>query len=181
MTDGLDMTSPVDRLIFNYTHARRSWESWCYMVNYKVKVENHEITNYINNDNLLVHFRYLALKDFHIEITKIIKESNNYCDNIFKLLKELTKDDNPKKDEAFKNLDELNKCEETIKAIIGARDKYFAHLDPDYKEYLKNVPLMDFNHCFVAIENGIMTLTSKEILLSRLDKIPSRDEFQIKM
>ena len=147
MTEGLDMTIPSERLIFNYTHARRSWESWCYMVNYDVKVDNTEISDFVTNDNLLVHLRYLGLKDFHVEITKIIKESNNYSDNIFKLLKAITNHDNPKKADALKNLEELNNCSEIIKSIIAARDKYFAHLDPDFNEYLKSLSILDINHC----------------------------------
>jgi hypothetical protein len=143
MTDELDMTNPYDRLIFNYSHARRSWE--------------------------------------YIEITKIIKESKNNGDNIFKFLKAVTNEENPKKHEAIKCIEQLNECSEIINSIIGARDKYFAHLDPDFKPYLKSLSLMDINRCFIAIEKGIMILTSKETLLSQLDKIPSRDEFQLIM
>lgn len=181
MTDNLEMTTPFERLVFNYANARRSWECWCFMVNHQIKVDRHEIHAYINNDSLLFHFRYLALKDFHIEITKIIKESWSCKDNVFKLLKSLTNEGNPKKDEAAICLIQLNECKAIMKSIIDARDKYFAHLDPNFKEYLKDLIIMDVNHCFAAIENSIMTLTSKEILLSQLDKIPSRDEFQLKM
>lgn len=181
MTDELDMTNPLDRLIFTYAHARRSWGSWCYMVDHNVKIDRPDINEYVNNDNLLSHLRYLALKDFNIEITKIIKESRNNSDNIFKYLKELTGDANPKKSVVEECLEQLNSCASTIKSIVGWRDKYFAHLDPDFEQHIKSIPLVDINKCFAAIENSIMTLTSKDTLLSQLDKIPSRDEFQLKI
>ena len=56
MTDNLDMTTPFERLIFNYANARRSWECWCFMVNHQVKVDRPEIDAYINNDNFLFHY-----------------------------------------------------------------------------------------------------------------------------
>ena len=181
MTDELDMTKPLDRLIFNYAHARRSWESWCFLVDHDVKIERPEILEYVNDDNLLSHLRYLALKDFHIEITKIIKESKNNSDNIFKFLKELTVDTNPKSSEAKECLEQLNLCTSIIKSIVDWRDKYYAHLDPNFEQHIKSIPLVDINKCFIAIENSIMALTSRDTLLSQLDKIPSRDEFQLKI
>ena len=181
MTEALDMSKPFDRLIFNYAHARRSWECWCFMVDHQTKVQRHEINDYIDNNDLLFHLRYLALKDFHIEFTKIIKESKNNGDNIFKFLKALISHENVNKNDAIKCLEQLNSCDEIMKVIIGARDKYFAHLDPDFNSYLKTFSIMDINKCFVAIENSIMTITSREALLSQLDKIPSRDELKLKM
>lgn len=151
MTEAFDMNNPIDRLIFNYAHARRSWECWCYMVDYQTKVQRHEIHNYINNNDLLKHLRYLALKDFHIEITKVIKESRNNGDNIFKFLKALTNHENIKKNAALKCLEQLYECEEIMKIMIGARDKYFAHLDPDFNNYLKTFSIMNVNECFIAI------------------------------
>lgn len=68
-----------------------------------------------------------------------------------------------------------------MKIMIGARDKYFAHLDPDFNNYLKTFSIMNVNECFIAIENSLMIISSRETLLFHLAQIPSRDELQLKI
>lgn len=171
------MNTPISRLLINYSNARRSWEAWLFMANYHLTKPDPNEREYINNNELLHHLRYLAFKNFHIEIYKIVKVSKNNNDNIFNLLEKLIERNNSKRLSAEKNLLKLTKNKNTIKRICDIRDKIYAHLDEDYKSYQKQgVPINFYLDCFVAIEEGIMTLTSLKTLQSFLDKIPSKDD-----
>ena len=87
------MTSAIKRLLKNYSNARQSWESWCYMINYNCKERDSTIPKYIDTNELLFHLRYLAMKDFHIELYKILKQTKNNQDNIFTLLENVSESD----------------------------------------------------------------------------------------
>lgn len=174
------MNTPIDRLLKNYSNARRSWETWCFMVNFNLKDPKPDIANYVLNNELLSHLRYLAFKDFHIEMYKIIKNTKNNEDNIVFLLEKLKVDDETKREVIEKNLLELKNNSTTIELICKTRDKFYAHLDKNYESY-KDIGLsmpMALN-CFIAVENSIITLTSREILQTYLDKIPSKDDMHL--
>src|SRR5258706_15605703 len=87
------MDTKLDRLLKNYSNARRSWESWCFMVNFNLDKPNAEVREKVDNNPLLFHLRYLALKDFYIEVYKVLKNSKNNSDNIFSQLQELKEND----------------------------------------------------------------------------------------
>jgi hypothetical protein len=170
----------IERLLRNYSNARRSWESWCFMANFNLDNRNQGIVRFIDDNPLLFHLRYLALKDFHIEIYKILKESRNSTDNIFYLLKDLMKNDPIKKFDVEINLLKLKDINQTIKDLCDLRDKYYAHTDEDYESYLSvKVSLPSILLCFIAIEKSIITLTSIEVIQDLLDKIPSRNDFRL--
>jgi len=150
------------------------------MVNFDLKGSKFETAKYIRGNDLLFHLCYLALKDFHIEMYKILKESNNNKDNIFALLKNLVTESEIKRDSAKQNLFELEQNRENINKLCTIRDKFYAHLDEDYENYInQGIPLTDILNCFVAIENSIITLTSLPTLQSYLDRIPSKDELKL--
>lgn len=78
----------TERLLKNYSNARKSWEGWCYLSNIDLKENNSDIKVFVDNNELLYHCRYLLLKDLHIELYKIIKDKESTSrDNIFKLLR----------------------------------------------------------------------------------------------
>ena len=171
------MTPKIKRLLINYSNARRSWEAWCFMTNYNCKEKRKEQLDYINSNSLLFHLRYLAFKDFHIEIYKVLKKSKDDSVSIFKLLEETKLKDINKKREAELNLVELESCKTTVKELCDIRDKYYAHLDNNYEEYINtNAKISEISKCFIAIENSIITITSLDYLNTYLDKIPSRND-----
>ncbi len=176
------MEQNLKRLLKNYSNARRSWEVWCYMLNIEVETVRFDIARYIKNDNFLSHFLYLSMKDFYIEMYKIIKESKHNEDNVFHLLNTLIKTNPEKSEQAKLNLNELKKIEPIIKTMCDIRDKYYAHLDKDYENYIyRGFKIGDDKKCFYAIEQALITLSSKEMLQSYLDAIPSRNEFRLEI
>lgn len=174
------MKPEIKRLLKNYSNARQSWEAWCFMVNFNCKTRDRSIVEYIDKHKLLFLLRYLALKDFHIEAYKILKQSRNNKDNIFSLLEQKRKS-SPAKEKVIMNcLEELERCKETITGICDIRDKFYAHLDEGYEAFLKTgTPLPKILNCFMAIEKSIIVLTSKRTIQSYLDKIPSRDDLSL--
>ena len=82
------MGSKIERLLKNYSNARKSWEAWCFMsgLNNELKQEFRATKLQVENSPLLSHLRYLALKDYHIELYKVLKKSPSNKDNIFNLL-----------------------------------------------------------------------------------------------
>jgi hypothetical protein len=172
------MDDSLKRLLKNYSNARRSWEVWCFMVNYNVKTSRVDLPRHFRKDSFLSHYLYLSLKDYYIEMYKIVKYSKKNEDNIFALLQTQIDNKTNRADQAKICLDELNKIESIIKTICNIRDKFYAHLDKDYQDYIyKGVSVEDDIPCFIAIEKAIIALTSTEILQSYLDEIPSRDDF----
>ena len=174
------MTPNITRLLKNYSNARQSWEAWCFMINFNCKERSQERIKYIDSNELLFHFRYLALKDFHIEIYKVLKESKFASHNIFKLLRETAINDKSRQNNVELNLAELESCKTTINDLCDIRDKFYAHLDKDFEKFLiTSTKLADILKCFIAVEKSIITITSLDILQSYLDKIPSRDDLNL--
>lgn len=175
------MEVQIDRLLKNYSNARLSWEAWCFMIHYNLDSNQLETLLYIKNNQLLSYLCYLTWKDFHIEFYKIVKQSNKNPDNIYALL---VKYGNQKP----KNIDQVNlalkKLEERKQNFIdlcNVRDKFFAHLDQDYEDYkYTSPPLPMILDCFIAVEEGIIALTSRETLQKLLDELPSRNDFKFK-
>ncbi len=167
----------IDRLTFSYSNARKSWETWGFLNNLNLKTSNDKVQDYVENNELLKHFRYLSFKDFHIELYKILKDNRNNQDNIFRLLREIP-DNDPRKNNADKRLADLNEHFDFITKLLNTRDKYYAHLDKDYENYIKDTGTVnEMYYLFQCVEQAIIALTSLEYLMSHLDKIPSRDEF----
>ncbi|UOK42209.1 MULTISPECIES: hypothetical protein [Flavobacterium] len=162
-----------ERLLKNYYNSRKSWEAWCYLNNIDLKNSKPEIRKYVDENELLYYLRYLALKDVHIELYKILKNSKNTVDNIFMLLNQ-----NPQT-KAKEHLLKLNEFETEIKSLTNARDKFYAHLDSDYKDFLSNFEIESYYTIFELIEEAIFILGKENELLELLKEIPSRDEFYI--
>jgi hypothetical protein len=135
------MNSSISRLLDNYSNARKSWETWCYLVDFECIKDNRTVVRKVESNPLLSHFRHLALKDFYIEAYKILKKNKNNADNIYALLEELKGDVN-KRDAIFKCFEELNAAGDTIQQICNTRDKYYAHLDEDHQNYLAGLGIV---------------------------------------
>jgi hypothetical protein len=174
------MTPNIERLLKNYSNARQSWEAWCFMINFNCDNPNKARLAYIDKNDLLFHLRYLALKDFHIEIYKVLKQGKYDTDSIFKLLKQTAMSDKSKENKVAYNISELEQNRTTIDELCDIRDKFYAHLDKDYEKYLiTGTKLADILKCFIAIEQSIITITSLEFLQSYLDNIPSRNDLTL--
>ncbi len=159
------MNLNITRLLKNYSNARQSWEAWCFMINFNCKDRNQERLAYIDTNDLLFHLRYLALKDFHIEIYKVLKEGKYDSDSVFTLLRETASKDKTKQKDVELNLIELERHKTTIKELCDIRDKFYAHLDKDYEKYLiTGTKLANILECFMAVEKAIITITSLDIL-----------------
>ena len=164
----------TDRLLKNYFNARKSWGAWCYLNNIDLKSNKPEVKNYADNNELLYYVRYLLLKDLHIELYKILKNSRSNVDNIFKLLKSINSS------QAEEHLSILHKFEDEFKYITNTRDKYFAHLDINYRDFLRSFNIDNYYVIFDLIEQAIILLGKKKELLELLETIPSRDDFDLK-
>ena len=166
----------LDRLLKNYFNSRKSWEGWCYLNNIDLTTSKPEIRKYVDKNELLYYFRYLLLKDLHIELYKIIKDSNRSTkDNIFILLK------NHNSQLSKKHLIKLNEFSKEIDSITDARDKFYAHLDQNYKDFLSSFAVESYYNIFELIEEAIIILGKKNELKEILKEIPSRDEFELKI
>ena len=160
------MTS-IDRLLMNYSNALKSWEVWCFMsgLDNELKQKDRETKSKVDKDPLLFHLRFLAMKDLHIELYKILRKSKNNQDNIFYLLAdEIRKKPNEGEGVAAKLIEEkLNKSKLLTDAVCVARDKFYAHLDEEFEKYIqKKSYAKDLQHLFDLIEEAIMVLTSPD-------------------
>ena len=69
---------------------------------------------------------------------------------------------------------------DSIKDVCDIRDKFYAHLDKDFKKYTVNkINIISTNKLFEKIEKGIITLTSLEVLTENLNQINSREDYDI--
>lgn len=178
----INFDESLERLLKNYFNFRKSWESWCYLSNLEVKYSTEDIRKYADDNDLLFHLRYVVMKDYHIEYYKMFKVSynkDNNRDNIFRLLSfylEL----NPIKEKAVSLvLKKLHSCSEVIKRALDVRDKFYAHLDYDYKSYNGTFKFHDFEDSLVALEGAIILLVSKKKFKQVLSEIPSRNDFKL--
>ena len=126
------MQTNIDRLAVNYSNARKSWEAWCYVNNFQLVNSNPKTRTIVDNNELLFHFRYLALKDIYIELNKIL---GNDKGNIRTLLTQVPST-HPQKSQAKEILKKLKEHAETVDHIQLLRNKYYAHLDKKYKKYI---------------------------------------------
>lgn len=165
----------INRLLKNYTNARKSWEGWCFMNNLGLKINNIKIRKQCEENILLSHCRYLLLKDVHIELYKMLKDSKNTKDSLFKYLREV---DN---EEGVKWIDKLTDKELDIGSILNVRDKFYAHLDEDYGEYLSDYKVDNYHEIFRLIEQSIISLGLEKKLFFHLKMIPSKDEFNLEL
>lgn len=176
------MGSKIDRLLKNYSNARKSWEAWCFMsgLNNELKQEYRTTKLQVDNSPLLSHLRYVAMKDYHIELYKVLKNTLNNKDNINILLEKRFRSNPKNKSEVEKALQAINSETTIINAHCEIRDKFYAHLDKGYENYTsKKSYVVDTGNLFHIIEMCIIALTSEEQLKKELEKINSRDDYRI--
>lgn len=168
------MKTTSERLLRTYANARKSWEAWCFMNNLHTETNQSEIRKQIDNNVLLFHLRFLTLKDMHIELYKIIKESGNNESNIVSILR------NNRKDECELRLKEFHGLTGEIDSIVKARNKFYAHLDKNYSNYLNEFSgIEQYYKVFEWIEKSIISIGLKSELNEILKTIPSRNEFEL--
>lgn len=180
LTDKERLPSSIVRLLKNYCNARKSWEAWCYLsgLNDDLEQQFRLTKTQVDNSPLLSHLRFLAMKDYHIELYKVLKKSNFNKDNLFLLLEKRLRSNPKNKNQVEDALNNLNDYAEVIDAHCNVRDKYYAHLDKDYKKYIENNRYVsETNHLFHLIEKAIIELTSLEVLQSQLNMIQSRKDY----
>ncbi len=171
----------TDRLVKNYLGARKSWESWCFLDNFNLDIPNPDIRIKVDNNPLLFHVRYLSIKDFYVEMYKVVRETKKDRDDIFyHLSARLNRPDTNQKS-INEAIDLLNSQRQAIDEICKVRDKYYAHLDMDYQIVLNspNFPTKNFLSLFQSVEKGIMLLTGKKYLVDALSMIYSRNDFKL--
>ena len=95
--------------------------------------------------------------------------------NIFKLLKSL--DSN----ESLTLINELNDFKPVLDSLTNTRDKFYAHLDEDYEEFLETFEIDNYYKTFEYLESAIIILGKEKELNELLKTIPSRDEFELKI
>jgi hypothetical protein len=174
--------SSLSQLLKNYSNARKSWEVWCYMsgLSNECKQEFRATKLQVDNSTLLSHLRSLAMKDYHIELYKVLKNTLNNKDNIFTLLEKRVRSNPKNKLEVEKALQVLNAEMKIINDHCHIRDKFYAHLDKDYEKFTsKKTYVADTGNLFHIVEMGIIALTSEEQLKKELEKIDSRDDYRI--
>ncbi len=176
------MDNSIERLIKNHCNARKSWEAWCYLsgIDNDLYQTNTDTKKKVDNNPLLFHLRYLALKDFHIEFYKVLKESKRNKDSIFLILEKKIST-NPKNNialiEAIKSIKSL---QSQINKICDIRDKFYAHLDKDYSDFLEDgIMVKDIHNLFYEVETAITLITSIDILQANLNLIESRMDFNL--
>jgi hypothetical protein len=119
------------------------------------------------------------MKDYHIEYYKMLKQSKNNGDNIFRLLN-VYLELNPTKEKVVSlALKKLCSCSEVIKKALDVRDKFYAHLDYDYKSHNGTFKFRDFEDSLVVLEEAIVLLVSKKRFKQVLLQIPSRSDFKL--
>lgn len=174
------MSNSIDRLLKNYCNARKSWEAWCFMsgLNNDLKQEFRASKLKVDNSPLLSHFRYLAMKDYHIELYKVLKNTLNNKDNIYTLLEKRFRSNPKNKTEVEKALQAMNSEKAIVTDLCDIRDKFYAHLDKKYEDYIsKKGYVVDTGNLFCLVEKAIIVLTSDERLKKELAKIESRDDY----
>lgn len=181
------MKDNIDRLLKNYLNTKKSWESWCFMVS-SGELDFHtgqydydkSIRKKVDENPLLFYLRYLAFKDYHIEVYKILKNTSNNKDNVFNLLNTFLKERPDLEKEITACLKKFEDLKSEIKKMTDVRDKFYAHLDSDYEKYIfNNSGLEEYNKTFIAIETAIILLTSKERFQKLLDETPFRYDFNL--
>jgi hypothetical protein len=170
------MEEKIKRLILNYINTKRSWDAWWYMSWTGPMDESTGLSNLksspkaiVDQNDLLTYSRYLAWKDFHIEISKIVTYSK-HKDDIYSLLRKFSDNNPQRKQEVNKNINDLDSLKNVIENIIKRRNNVYAHLGPDHKLYGGLGAVDPYEKLFETLERAIETLTSKE----ELDEIKSR-------
>jgi hypothetical protein len=177
------MSKSFDRLLKNYCNARKSWEVWCFLsgLNTELDQENLAIKKFVDSDSLFYHLRFLSMKDYFIELYKILRQSPNNKDNVFWLIEKRIRSNPRKAEELTQVLQEFKSIDEIIEGALKIRDKLYAHLDSDYEKIIKEKSsVLDSHKLFGLIERAIISLESEERLLIALDKIKSRDDYYSK-
>jgi hypothetical protein len=131
----------------------------------ELKQRGRETKSKVDKDPLLFHLRFLAMKDYHIELYKILKNTSRNKDNIFRLLEREMRM-NPKAGGVVKLvLEHLINSNSAITVVCDVRDKFYAHLDKDFEKYIrKKSYAKDIQSLFELIEKSIVVLTSSEKL-----------------
>lgn len=161
-----------------FTNIRKDWEILMYLSHRNRR----EIKNYVDDNPLLFHWRYLTFKDIFIEIDKMISHRSKGKDKP-KTLQGKIIDTISNSDLSEKNKLELrkrlSKRLETIKQITSVRDKYYAHLDKDFKGYLGGIRMNDLRKLIFVVQGILVRVYGKRDIEEILKEIPSSDDYDL--
>jgi hypothetical protein len=147
-------------------------------LNNDLELKGNLVSKNIDNNPLLFHLRYLSMKDYHIELYKVLKNSPNNKDNIYNLLEKRIKSNPKNLTELEIVLKKLRDEEAVIKDLCDIRDKFYAHLDKNFEKFLLNKNKLEkTQYLFSIIEEIIILLTSLEELMINLKAIESREDY----
>lgn len=173
------MQDKIERLLRNYSNSYYSREAWRFMMssgdyNKQIGIYDYEtsIKKRVDENPLFNHLRFLAFKDFHIEIYKVIKKSKGNSDNIFYVLEELIKIRPFARKSLEDVLTELNNIKDDIDRITNIRDKFYAHLDPDHMDYGGQGSLNHHEKVLFIVGKAISIITSEKEHKALQDKVP---------
>lgn len=162
-----------------FSNIRKDWE----IIMYLSPNRDREIGTFVNNNDLLQHWRFLNFKSLFIEIIKVVnivtqKETGlkNYKGSIIDAIND---SDLTKREKAIQKR-KLIKLESTILKIKNARDKFYAHLDGNYRNFIgAGVPMEELRKLVFVIQGIISNLYGKGEMRELLSQIPSRDDYTL--
>ncbi|MES2836479.1 MAG: hypothetical protein V4667_03060 [Bacteroidota bacterium] len=159
-----------ESLFITYSNVRRNFE----IRNY-VSQCGSWVNKKISEEPILFHWLSLLQKDLFIEINKIVKITKNGELKGF-IGKAIDEFNNPDK-EKLKQFFFENENMLFIQKINNSRNKYYAHLDPDYQDYIKPYYQHDLELLLLEIEKTIIAIYGKKELIVYLSKIPSSKDY----
>lgn len=166
-------------LLESFSNVRKDWE----IIMYLSPNRNREIGEYVNGNDLLQHWRYLNFKSLFIELYKIVTISidRNTKAKTFKgsIIDAIDDSDLNQRDKARQKR-KLAKLQDTILEIKNLRDKYYAHLDGNYRNFLgAGVPMEKLRKLVFVIQGVISNLYGNGEMRNLLNEIPSRDDYNL--
>ena len=174
------MNNTKERLIRTYTNIRRNYE----IILYLSKRNNRAISLLVNSDELLSHWRYLTFKDLHIEIDKAIsfrkpKNKKNSKPIFCGLEIDCFNNSNLSKKKREKLNNKRLTRKEEITTIRNTRDKFYAHIDADYKIYLGNQSIREIEKIVFLIQDIMCKIFGNKEVTEILQTIPSSNDYLI--
>ncbi len=172
------MDNTKERLIRTYINIRRNYE----IILYLTKRNNKAIRLLVNSDELLSHWRYLTYKDLQIELDKALSfrksKKGNYVFSGLVIDIFNSSDLSNKKRERLKN--KILIFKEAITEVRNTRDKFYAHIDTDFKSYLGNQSIGDIEKIIFLIQDIMCKVFGNKKVTEILETIPSSNDYLIR-
>jgi hypothetical protein len=167
-----------ERLIRTYSNIRRNYE----IILYLSSSNNRELNRFVDKNELLSHWRYLTFKDLDIEIVKAISvrmargKSNYDFDGLLIYILINSELSYVSKKKLYIKMLVLK---EAIKTIKSTRDKFYAHIDPEYEIFLGNQSLSDLEKIVFLIQDVMCKVFGNKEMIAILSSIPSSKDYTL--